>query len=513
VGAAHSTATSAAWRRSGPAAVLALVALLSIFWSTTAFTVQYWEINSTYSHGYLIVPISLYLVWQCRAELLALTPRIQLWGLPLLLGLGILWALAYFIDIQLVMQLALLAAIGVLLWTLLGTQVSRRLAFPVGYLLLAIPIWSLLTTPLQEYTAIASTRVLRSFGVPVYLEAFYIAIPSGQFVVEEVCAGLRYFMATLCIATLFAYLNFRRAALGVLFVVVAIAISILMNWARVVVIILAGHLTAMEHFLVKEHIEFGWVMFVVVLVPIFFFGIWLQRFDHASDEHGSTFATAAASSPESARKLFTTVTLALVAVAIGPAALLAATRAVPMADVHLQVPTAAAPWKATDALDAYWGPSFRGPDAEVLAAYADNGARASLYIAYYARQRDGAELINEVNALYDEDRWQPRRHSNRRVALEDGTSIGVREIELVAGNGKERLVWYWYRVGDKRTTSPNAAKLWQLWNVLIGSPEGAIIAVSSPRQENLNATRADLERFVVNMEPSMAAAIGRVMAP
>jgi len=33
------------------------------------------------------------------------------------------------------------------------------------------------------------------------------------------------------------------------------------------------HLTSMEHFLVRDHIAFGWVMFVVALVPIFLMGI------------------------------------------------------------------------------------------------------------------------------------------------------------------------------------------------------------------------------------------------
>ncbi len=57
-------AASALWRRSGPATALALVALLLIFWPTTVFTVSIWEVAG-YSHGYLIVPISLYIVWQC----------------------------------------------------------------------------------------------------------------------------------------------------------------------------------------------------------------------------------------------------------------------------------------------------------------------------------------------------------------------------------------------------------------------------------------------------------------
>ncbi len=53
---------SAAWKPSGLAAALALIVLLLIFWPTTVFTVRIWESNG-YSHGCLIVSISLFLVW------------------------------------------------------------------------------------------------------------------------------------------------------------------------------------------------------------------------------------------------------------------------------------------------------------------------------------------------------------------------------------------------------------------------------------------------------------------
>jgi exosortase A len=503
----QTTDASAAWKRSGPATVLALVAVLLIFWPTTVFTVMFWETNGAYSHGYLIVPISIYLVWLHRTELARLTPRVQLWGLPLLLGVGILWALAYLIDVQLAMQLALFGALGAVIWTLLGTEVGRRLAFPYAYLLLAIPIWSLLIPILQEYTAIASTRTLRAFGVPVFLEAFYISIPSGQFVVEEVCAGLRYFLATLSIAALYAYLNYRRVSIGVVFVVAAMAISILMNWTRVVIIILAGHVTSMDHFLVRDHIAFGWVMFVVALVPMFLIGVWLQRFDKRPEEGESKLATAATRAPDTMQRLIAGTAAALVAVAVGPAMLHGATADGPVAEVRLEVPAATARWTVLDSTERYWGPRFVSPDGEVIATYTDGRARDSLYIAFYARQRDGAELINEVNAFYDEDLWKPRRESNRQVPLSDAETIEVREIELVSSAGQERLVWYWYRMADRRTTNPTVGKLWQLWNSLSGSPAGAAIVVSAARLESLDATRTNMEQFLSAMEPGIRAVI------
>ena len=226
-----------AWKVAAPVAVAVLIAALLLYWETVAFTVDFWSRRRAYGHGLLLVPISLFIVWQSRGALARLAPGPQPWGIPVLLGASLLWALARLIDVQLVMQLALLAVIAGVLWTLLGNRVSRVLAFPVAYLLLGIPIWSLLTPFLQDYTATASTVALRAIGVPVHLEAFYISLPSGQFVVEEVCAGLRYLMATMSIAALFAYLNLRRPWLGVVFFLSCVAFSIILNWLRVVIII------------------------------------------------------------------------------------------------------------------------------------------------------------------------------------------------------------------------------------------------------------------------------------
>jgi exosortase A len=495
-----------AWKVATPVALAVLIAVLLLYWETVAFTVDFWSRRRAYGHGLLLLPISLFIVWQSRATLARLPPLPQPWGLPLVLGASLLWALAHFIDVQLVMQLALLAVIATVLWTLLGNRVARVLAFPVGYLLLGIPVWSLLTPVLQDNTASASTDVLRAIGVPVHLEAFYISIPSGQFVVERVCAGLRYLMATMSIAALFAYLNLRRVRLGVLFFFSCVTFSIILNWLRVVTIIWVGHASSMQHWLVRDHLSFGWGMFAVGLIPMFAFGIWLQRFDRAprAAMPPESSGTRAGRTP----RFIAWGLVALVLAGIGPGAvLLYASRSVSPPLAHLQAPEAVAPWTRIADDDSDWGPAFVGTDAQVRADYADDGARVSLYIAYYAVQRDGSEVVSELNRLYDEERWKRRARSEQRATLGDGTLIQVREVELVAGSGAGRLVWYWYRLGDQRTTSVLKAKLLQLWQTLSGAPSAALVAVSAPMAESRTATRAALEAFLAAMGAASERAI------
>ena len=182
-------------------------------------------------------------------------------------------------------------------------------------------------------------------------------------------------------------------------------------------------------------------------------------------------------------------------------------------EVRLQVPAAVAPWQSAPDDGRGWGPDYVGADARVLATYRSKDVRVSLYIAYYANQRDGAEVINELNVLYDEEIWKPRRRSERRVALGDGTVVQLREIELVTGSGAERLVWYWYRLGDLRTTSVLEAKLLQLWETLMGSPSAALVAVSAPVRDSLGVTRTDLEEFLAAMGAAAVEVIDRATTP
>ena len=506
-------ASREAWKIAAPVAVAVLLGVILLYWETVTFTVDFWSRRRAYGHGLLLVPISLFIVWQSRATLARIVPHAQPWAAPAVLGASLLWALAHAIDVQLVMQLALLAVIGGVLWTLLGNRVGRVLAFPVAYLLIGIPLWSLLTPFLQDYTATASTRVLRAVGVPVYLEAFYISIPSGQFVVEEVCAGLRYLLATMSIAALFAYLNLRRLWLGVVFFLSCVVFSIFLNWLRVVIIIWVGHASSMQHWLITDHLSFGWVVFAVGLVPMFAYGIWLQRFDRIPATPTPASSDGAPAKERAPRFLvWGIVTLALCGA--GPAAVLwSASRAAAPVEVHLQAPAAVAPWKSASADDRGWGPEYVGADAQVLAGYRSEDARVSLYIAYYANQRDGAEVINELNVLYDEKIWKPRRRSERRITFGDEKVVALREIELVTGSGAERLVWYWYRVGNRRTTSVLEAKLLQLWETLMGSPSAAVVAVSAPVRDSVGATRTDLEAFLAAMGPAAIKAIHRAGAP
>ena len=80
---------------------------------------------------------------------------------------------------------------------------------PAGYQTLKIAVVSKsakaeAVPELQRLTAHLAVAALQWTNIPVYLEGTLITIPSGAFEVAEACAGLRFLVVTLAIATLVA---------------------------------------------------------------------------------------------------------------------------------------------------------------------------------------------------------------------------------------------------------------------------------------------------------------------
>ncbi|MGN6642110.1 MAG: exosortase/archaeosortase family protein, partial [Verrucomicrobiota bacterium] len=129
---------------------------------------------------------------------------------------------------------------------LLGMRWLRRLAFPVGYMLVAVPWPTLVEAPLIQMLtrsdANLTVELLGWFHVPALPHGNVIEIATGQVGINEACSGIRSFQATLMISLflgeLFRLNLKRRASL----IVAGFGLSILFNVARMFVLVwVAAH--------------------------------------------------------------------------------------------------------------------------------------------------------------------------------------------------------------------------------------------------------------------------------
>ena len=170
------TAMPSVWREHlGVLAALSLT-ILALLWRDAAAIAGIWWNDSTYNHCMFVPPLIAWLVWQRRAGLARLSPRIWAPGLLLVAAGAGGWLLGYAGGIAFARQLGLLFMLQGSVIALLGPAVARALAFPTFYALFAVPFGSELVPAMQTLTAKLATILLGWTGVPAHLEGIFITM-------------------------------------------------------------------------------------------------------------------------------------------------------------------------------------------------------------------------------------------------------------------------------------------------------------------------------------------------
>src|SRR4051794_6424524 len=96
----QSTASSHAWRNALLLIGVALALAVGAYWPTVSSALDLWRTSSAYNYGYLIAPISLYLIWSDRAALQRMAPRRAIAGVVAVIAFGLLWLAADLLGIN-----------------------------------------------------------------------------------------------------------------------------------------------------------------------------------------------------------------------------------------------------------------------------------------------------------------------------------------------------------------------------------------------------------------------------
>jgi exosortase len=112
------------------------------------------------------------------------------------------------------------------------------LAFPIGILLLAVPIEviSELSSPLKRFVSAMSAMLLNMGGVPVQLDgARLYSMPQGRFQLEvaDACSGIRSLIALVTLATVYGYVSRDKQWQRWVLVAASVPLAMLGNLVRV----------------------------------------------------------------------------------------------------------------------------------------------------------------------------------------------------------------------------------------------------------------------------------------
>jgi exosortase A len=487
-------------------AAVSLVAcgMLALYWRTAESIVAIWLRSETFAHGFVVIPICLWLVWR-RRHALAEIPVTPWW--PALAGVfaaGALWLVASAADALGVKQFALVFMIQAGIIAVVGKRMARALVFPIAFLLFAVPAGEIFVPTLIDRTADFTVSALRWSGVPVYREANHFLIPSGAWSVVEACSGIRYIIASLMVGTIYAAVAYQSVGRRVAFIGASIVVPIIANWFRAYMIVMLAHLTNNKLAVGVDHIIYGWVFFGVVMLLLFWVGSFWQETEKPPAAASARSSRAAEGSVRfSSRALFAAAIAAVMLAAIWLPIEGVVARPVSTDTPALAPLAAESGWIPAGKPFTEWKPHYKGYASDLSQIFTRDNRTVGLYLAYFRNQEKGRELITSGNLLVSMEDWKWRQLAASSGTVDwTGVQAPAQRAEI-SGSQDESLVAYrLYWVNGTMTSSDYVAKALIAWSKLrgLGDDSALIVAYSLQRAQDSDKV---LREFISSMSRSI----------
>lgn len=479
------------WQKPLFGLLLATLVCIAAFWETWGSIVAIWLRTETFTHGFLVAPISLWLVWTRRQQYRDLQPTASLLGLLAMAVFGFVWLTADLTHVLVIQQWAVVGILTSSFWAILGNRVTLNLLFPILFLFLMVPFGEDFVPFLMEYTATFVVGMLRLTGMSVYREGLHFTLTSGNWSVVDACSGIRYLIASITLGTVFAYLNYSSYLKRSVFILASILTPILANGLRAYMIVMIGHLSDMKLATGVDHLIYGWLFFGLVMLLLFYAGSFWQ-------DPPVPAPVAATAAPVAAVDYRLPLPAMLLCFAIWPLASLWMTA---QQATHVEIPERLlhpqlSQWQPANAPDWGWEPQFQGVVVDSKHYLRNDETVAGLYAANFGAESQGGELVNSQNFLV------PQKHKIWHILNTGRTPINWQkpvEVEetVLSSAQRDLLVLRWYRVGSQNTANSYYAKWLQLLKRLSGdaSPELLMVLYTETPPGEYRQARENLQKL------------------
>jgi exosortase D (VPLPA-CTERM-specific) len=504
-----------------------LVVLVGALYSSILFhLVNNWRNDANFSHGFFVLPFSLFVLWEDRARLARLQRLPSAWGLLILvlalavLIVGVLGAELFLSRISLLLVIAgLVVFFG-------GWQYFRAVLFPWAFLILMIPIpaiiFSEITFPLQMLASKFAAGALPLCGVPVLREGNIINLPAMPLEVAEACSGIRSLLSLTTLAIVYGYFMETRISIRVALALGSIPIAILANSLRIV-----GTGLLVQYWDVNKangffHTFSGWLLFVVSLIMLFLLHKLLQlvRLQFAGRPRPGPPALStglAGDVPDAPSEMDSTPVRSA-----GPAVRFAVATAILLATALLLLvrnrgevfpprqPLASFPSRfedrqGTDTPMSREVLDILGPGEFLLRDYQDRSADSSavnLFIAYFPSQRAG-DTIHSPKHCLPGNGWSPVESNTISISSPGHAPFAANRYIIASGEDREMVI-YWYWAHDRAVASEYWAKFYLVADsIRLHRSDGSLFRLITPLQrgESNDAAQKRLLSFAGDVVP------------
>src|SRR5262245_16916776 len=427
--------------------------------------VQIWLVRPETADRLLIILASVWLIHRRRDALNG--PRSPAWyGLLLIAPAALLVPPSWYVAFQMGprtillwwLTLLWLAAVAGLIMLRFGRESLRVLAFPLAFLLFALPLPSSFTRPLQTRLQDATTAMaegaLTALGIPVERTGYVLQLPSGELGVVEACSGVRSVTAIIAVTALVAYIRGFGIVRGAIFVLLALPIVALANAVRV---ILNGALQEWVGTWVNEgatHEALGVVALLVALWAVLIVSQWLRP--RGTDTRHETRDTRAKSDVSCLVSRVSCLPAGVAAVLLG-AALAAVGGAAWLVSLAEPAATTDAPLDSIATRIGAWS----GEDVPIIpdlssALASDNaihrvyrnpaGQEIHVWVIYYSAATAVRDYVHHPDVCWPSRGWATVGTDRRPLPLPPPAALDLTVRRFERG-GQRRMVGYWVQDG------------------------------------------------------------------
>jgi len=496
--------------------IICVLVLISVaFSSAIASLASKWWTSEEYGHGLLMPFIAGYIIWQRWDEIFSQELKSNLLGIFVILFSLVINLGATKADLESVTHYALILSLFGLTLSIGNWRLVKLFFMPLLLMVLVIPLpfmaISALTSGMQLISSQLGTDLLRLMGIPVFLEGNIIDLGTYKLQVVEACSGLRYLFSLISIALILVYFLKANNLIKVVILTSTIPITIFMNSFRIAVTGLLvknyGN-SAAEGFL---HDFEGWVVFMaafimlLLVVRILTFRISDKiSFNDLFNFEKNTPCSRDLEGPSShSVGQLGKITLLLIPFAITTnffsifnQAYIADRKDFVTFPMRINHKNVALTWLDQEIID------ILKADDYFLGTYGSSANDSvSLYMVYYAQQKDGSAL-HSPRVCLPGGGWDI---VDERITYIDFPAIGKRGIRrvLIKKGEFQQLLYYWIQQQNEIFSNEYIARASLIKSSIMSSrSDGALIRVNTPVfQNNVDDAEQILKDFVLGLTP------------
>lgn len=491
--------------------------ILISYWVIILELINQWNLRPEYSHSFILILISIYIVWKLRYKLINNSGDPS-WAGLLLISLSIIMLAVGRISYGVIAQYGLVLTIIGFIVTIFGFNGLKVIWAPVVLLLFTIPLPDWLYADISAKLQLISSRIgvgiIRLFNISVLQEGNIIDLGNYKLQVVEACDGLRYLFPLTSLSFLCAYMFKGKLWMRLIIFLSSVPIAIIMNGLRVGitgVLVEYYGIAAAEGFF---HDFEGWIIFLgctaLLILEVYLF-VKLSGMGSVSNALDIDF-TEVDQTHETAWHGRLSSHFITSAIALFCAGILLSPMMIPQYKNYLPVenipehPALSAislepgDWRGEHSLLRDFELTILDPLDHIVTNYRNkDGAVINLYVAYWDEDIRG-KRPHSPQICIPGGGWKLETINSIKVdeMMLNGESLNANRMEIIRGENRQ-LVYYWYQQRGRLIRTENSLRLYRYIDKLMKQrTDGAIVRLITALSENEQWEDADqrLKNFI-----------------